>query len=231
CFLEFEGPDAFADALLPHLRNVQHHYATLFESAPAEEANKLGLNFPADADDHDTLDKLAGMGFKQPLEVSTLVRGWLAGSHRSLRGGAARQQLAELVPMLIPHFARSANPNGAVLALDRFLGALQAAGRLLSLLRQNPDLISLFAMVLGTAPRLADSLAQFPEVMDAVIDPSFFGALPEESELAAALERSLRQSESYEDLLDRIRIFAQEQMFLIGTRILSGTLSAEQAGE
>jgi glutamate-ammonia-ligase adenylyltransferase len=67
--------------------------------------------------------------------------------------------------------------------------------------------------------------------MDAVIDPSFFGALPEEGELAAALEPSLRQAGSYEDFLDRMRIFAQEQMFLIGTRILSGTLSAEQAGE
>src|SRR5262249_56771014 len=72
---------------------------------------------------------------------------------------------------------------------------------------------------------------QFPEVMDAVIDPSFFGALPEETEFAAAVERSLGQAGSYEDFLDRIRIFAQEQMFLIGTRILSGTVSAEQAGE
>ncbi len=86
-------------------------------------------------------------------------------------------------------------------------------------------------MVLGTAPRLADSLAQFPDVMDAVIDPSFFGALPEEDELRAVLDRSLVQSGGYEDFLDRIRIFAQEQMFLIGTRILSGTVSAEQAGE
>src|SRR5260370_8956191 len=67
--------------------------------------------------------------------------------------------------------------------------------------------------------------------MDGVIEGSFLGALPEQSEVAAALERSLRQAESYEDFLDRIRIFAQEQMFLIGTRILSGTLSAEQAGE
>ena len=67
--------------------------------------------------------------------------------------------------------------------------------------------------------------------MDAVIDPSFFGALPEEGELAAGLDRSLRQAAVYEDFLDRIRIFAQEQMFLIGTRILSGTVSAEQAGE
>jgi glutamate-ammonia-ligase adenylyltransferase len=67
--------------------------------------------------------------------------------------------------------------------------------------------------------------------MDAVIDPSFFGALPEESELATALETSIRQAGSYEEHLDRIRIFAQEQMFLIGIRILSGTASADQAGE
>jgi glutamate-ammonia-ligase adenylyltransferase len=67
--------------------------------------------------------------------------------------------------------------------------------------------------------------------MDAVIDPSFFGALPEESELASGLERSLRQAGSYEDFLDRVRNFAQEQMFLVGTRILAGTASAEQAGE
>ena len=230
-FLGYEGRDAFADALLPHLRKVQQHYATLFESAPAQEAAQRGLKFPTEADDRDTLEKLAGMGFKQPLEVSTLVRGWLAGNHRSLKGSAARQQLAELVPILIPHFARSSNPNGAVLAFDRFLGALQAAGRLLSLLRQNPDLISLFALVLGTAPRLADSLAQFPDIMDAVIDPSFFGALPEEAELALGLNRSLQQAGSDEDFLDRIRIFAQEHMFLVGTRILSGTVSAEQAGE
>jgi glutamate-ammonia-ligase adenylyltransferase len=230
-FLGFADRDAFAEVLLQHLRNVQRHYATLFESAPAAEAKQRGLSFPAAADDRDTLDKLNAMGFRAPLEVSALVRGWLAGSHRTLKGSFVRDQLAELVPILIPHFARSANPNAAVLAFDRFLTALHGPARLLSLLLQNTDLVSLIALVLGTAPRLADALAQFPEVMDAVIDPSFFGALPEDSELAAGLDRSLHQAGSYEDFLDRIRIFAQEHMFLIGTRILSGTVSAEQAGE
>jgi glutamate-ammonia-ligase adenylyltransferase len=230
-FLGFADRDAFAEILLDHLRNVQRHYGTLFESAPAEEAKQRGLDFPADTDDRETLEKLAAMGFKQPLEVSTLVRGWLAGGPKSLKSSVVREQLAELVPLLMPHFAHSANPNGAVLAFDRFLAALQGGGRLLSLLRQNPDLISLIALVLGTAPRLSDSLAHFPEVMDAVVDPSFFGALPEEEELAASLDRSLEQAGGYEEFLDRIRIFAQEHMFLIGTRILSGTVSAEQAGE
>ena len=230
-FAGFPDRDAFARALLVHLRNVQRHYATLFENAPVIEAGQRTLLFPSEADDRETLDRLSEMGFRRPLETSALVRRWATGSYGTLKGAFARSQLAEIVPMLLQHFARSANPDAAVAAFDRFLAGLHGGGRLFSLLRQNPDRIALIALVLGTAPRLADGLAQFPEVMDAVIDPSFFGALPEETELAAALERSLRQAGSYEDFLDRIRIFAQEQMFLIGTRIVSGTVSAEQAGE
>ena len=226
----FADRDAFAQALLVHLRNVQRHYATLFENAPVSETGQRSLLFPSEADDRETLDRLAQMGFR-PLEVSALVRRWNAGAYGALKSEFARGQLAEIVPLLLEHFARSADPDAAVIAFDRFLAGLHGGGRLFSLLRQNPDLIALIGLVLGTAPRLADGLAQSPDVMDAVIDPSFFGALPEEGELAAALERSLRQARSYEDFLDRIRIFAQEQMFLIGTRILSGTLSAEQAGE
>src|SRR5205807_10474070 len=127
----------------------QRHYAALFEGAPAAEAKQRGLAFPPEADDRDTLDKLAAMGFRQPLEASARIRGWLRGDLRSLKSSVAREQLAELVPLLIPHFARAANPNGAVVAFDRFLGALHAPGRLFSLLRQNPDLVSLLALVLG----------------------------------------------------------------------------------
>jgi len=231
CFCGFAGRDAFAEALLVHLRNVQRHYATLFEGAPAPADGRPTLAFPLEADDRETLDRLTEAGFRHPLEVSALVRHWAAGSYGALRSPFARGELAEIVPVLLHHFARSANPDGAVIAFDRVLAGLHGGGRLFALLRQNTDLIALIALVLGTAPRLADSLAQFPEVMDAVIDPSFFGALPEDTELAAGLDRSLGQASAYEDFLDRIRIFAQEQMFLIGTRILSGTVSAEQAGE
>ena len=99
------------------------------------------------------------------------------------------------------------------------------------MLRQNPSLVALIALVLGTAPRLADILGQQPQAMDALIDPAFFGTLPDQAKLSAELDRTLDQSVSYEDFLDRVRLFRQEQLFLIGTRILSGTLSARQAGE
>jgi glutamate-ammonia-ligase adenylyltransferase len=85
--------------------------------------------------------------------------------------------------------------------------------------------------MLGTAPRLADTLAQHPEVLDPLIDPAFFGALPGPDKLAATLAGSLTEAGTYEDFLDRVRRFGQEQIFLVGARILSGTVSAQQAGE
>jgi [glutamine synthetase] adenylyltransferase / [glutamine synthetase]-adenylyl-L-tyrosine phosphorylase len=230
-FAGFPDRDAFADSLLVHLRNVQRHYAALFENVPAVESDRRTLFSASAADRPERPDQLATMGFGKPNEVSELVRRWHAGAYGSLKSPFARSQLAEIVPTLLHQFARSANPDAAVIAFDRFLSGLHSSGRLFSLLRKNTDLIALIALILGTAPRLADSLAQFPEVMDAIVEPSFFGALPEESELALSLDRSLRQAAAHEDFLDRIRAFAREQMFLIGTRILSGTVSAEQAGE
>ena len=105
-----------------------------------------------------------------------------------------------------------------------------APARLLSLLRQNPELIALIVLVLGIAPRLADTLARHPQVMDALVDPSFFGALPDEAELGRRLDAALAQSRYDEDLLERIRMFGLEYMFLIGVRILAGTVTARAGG-
>ena len=99
--------------LVGHLDKVQRYYAQLFEAEPG--ADRPPLNFPADADDHKTLDRLAELGFSAPLETSAIVRHWLAGDYRSLKGEAARQNLEELLPLLLEQLARSDNPGAALL--------------------------------------------------------------------------------------------------------------------
>jgi glutamate-ammonia-ligase adenylyltransferase len=230
-FLGFAGRAGFAKQLLRHLRAVERHYVRLFESASDLLARQQNLSFAAGAEEHETLDRLAGMGFKRPQDVTAAVRRWQDATYRALRGEQARSSLAMLIPAIIDQVARAENPDVALAAFDRFLAALRAGGRLLSLLRQNPELIRFVALILGVAPRLADILAQNPQVIDPLIDPSFFGALPEAGRLEAELTQSLGETARYEEMLDAVRVFGQEHMFLIGTRILSGSLSAEQAGE
>jgi glutamate-ammonia-ligase adenylyltransferase len=228
-FLGFANRDAFARVLLDHLQKVQDHYARLFENAPS--VSQPALAFPLDSDDRKTLDRLAELGFRSPLEASHIIRHWLTGGHGSLRGEYARNHLIALLPALLDQIGGSDNPHATLVLFDRFLANLHAPARLLSLLRQNPNLIALIVLVLGTAPRLADTLARNPQAMDALVDPRFFGALPDDAQLGKRLDVTLAQARYDEDLLERVRLFGLEYMFLIGVRILSGTLTARAAGE
>jgi len=228
-FLGFASRNQFAAVLRRHLETVQRHYAALFEIAPARD--HPALEFPAAGDDKATLDRMVEMGFRKPLETSARIRQWFAGEYRSLKSEAARQQLRDLLPALLEQFARMENPDAALAPFDHFLANLHNAPRLLSMLRQNQSLIALIAMVIGAAPRLADILARYPQVMDALVEPQFFGVLPDEAELSRRLQQALTQARYDEDLLERIRMFGLEHMFLIGVRILTGTVTAAQAGE
>ncbi len=227
-FLGFAGRDDFAAALLAHLRAVERHYIRLFERQPAFPAQQ-DLSFAISG--RESLDRLAELGYRQPHRVVEAVQRWQAAGYRALRSERARQIMAELTPLIVGQFARAEQPDSAFAAFDGFLTGLRAGSRFLSLLRENPEIIRFIALILGVAPRLADQLAHDPHLIDLLLDPSFFGALPDQRRLADELETAVRDTGGYEEFLDTIRMFCQQHMFLIGARILSGSVSAEQAGE
>ncbi|MGA2054064.1 MAG: bifunctional [glutamine synthetase] adenylyltransferase/[glutamine synthetase]-adenylyl-L-tyrosine phosphorylase [Bradyrhizobium sp.] len=229
-FFGYESRAAFASDLLGHLTIVQGHYARLFEGDPAGTARLPEVDYTAGPDDPRLIDHLTSLGFKKPIVVAAAVRQWLDGDYRVFRVETTRNSFVEFLPSLINGLANAEDPDNAIVVFDRFLGALQRGGRLFVLLGQNRDLVALVALILGAAPRLGDMMARQPQIMDGLIDPRFFGAMPDRSELSARLAATLDDAGSYEEFLDRIRLFGQESLFLIGARILSGTVSAQQAG-
>lgn len=229
-FFGYDSRATFARDLLGHLNIVQGHYSKLFEGDPAGTVKLPAADYSAGPDDPRLLAHLTALGFKKPAGVAGTVRQWLVGDYRVLRLEATRSAFVEFVPALIAGLADAEEPDDAVVAFDRFLAALQRGGRLISLLSQNRDLVALVALILGAAPRLGDMLARQPQLMDGLIDPRFFGAMPDQRELSARLATTLSDANSYEEFLDRLRLFGQESLFLIGARILSGTVSAAQAG-
>jgi glutamate-ammonia-ligase adenylyltransferase len=230
-FLGFRSRDEFADVLVAHLRKVERHYVRLFERTPALLAQEHRLSFEEAERGGELLERLTQMGFDRAPEITQTVRNWRSGAYRAVRGEQARENLVDLTPVILDQLSRAENPDASFAAFDRFLAGLRAGGRLFSLLRQNPELIRFIALVIGAAPRLADILARHPQFIDPLVDPGFFGALPDEARLRANLEHSLADTRGFEAMLDAIRLFGQEHMFLIGARIISGSLSAEQAGE
>ena len=230
-FFGYDGRDAFAAAIVHHLRNVQRHYATLFENAPPVAQVAGAFRFPDDRDDKETLDTLKRLGFADPPASSAIVRDWHAGRRRALREASARTLLAELAPSLLDALAKTGNADVALVTFDRFLTALGGGLRLFSLLRRNPDLVQLLASVMGTAPRVAEILARRPQMLDGLLDPTFFGPLPDRATQEARFAATLADAANDEDFLDRIRLLGLEQKVVIAMRLLSGTVTAAQAGE
>jgi glutamate-ammonia-ligase adenylyltransferase len=228
-FFGYDSRAAFARDLLGHLNLVQGHYAKLFEGDPAGTAKLPAVDYAAGPDDPRLIEHLASLGFKKPIMVAETVRQWLGGDYRVFRTESTRSAFVEFLPSLIAGLANAEEPDHAVVVFDHFLQALQRGGRLFLLLSQNRDLVALVALILGAAPRLGDMLARQPQIMDGLIDPRFFGAMPDRRELSARLAATLEDAHSYEEFLDRLRLFGRESLFLIGTRILSGTVSAQQA--
>jgi glutamate-ammonia-ligase adenylyltransferase len=228
-FFGYESRAAFASDLLGHLNAVQGHYSKLFEGDPTGTEKLPAVDYAAGPDDPRVVEHLDSLGFKKPVTAAQTVQHWLAGDYRVFRMESTRNAFVEFLPALIAGLANAEEPDNAVAAFDHFLQALQRGGRLILLLSQNPDLVALVALILGAAPRLGDMLARRPQIMDGLIDPRFFGAMPDKQELSARLAATLVDANSYEEFLDRLRLFGKESLFLIGTRILSGTVSAQHA--
>ncbi|AHB49022.1 glutamine-synthetase adenylyltransferase [Hyphomicrobium nitrativorans NL23] len=229
-FAGYESTAAFSEALRAVLMPVQGHYARLFESAPELTAAGANLVFAGETDDPDTVAALARMGYARPSDVLAVVRGWHHGRYGAVRTARARELLTEVQPLLVQAFAETADPDRAITTFDRFLAALPAGVQLFSLLKANPPLMRLLADMMGTAPRLARILSRRRRLLDAVIDPRTFRALPTATELDEAIAAELKDAIDPQDVLDRARVIGSEQAFLIGVKVLSGAINAGEAG-
>lgn len=221
----------FRSELVATMRLVETHYAALFEAAPDLSGESGNLVFTGEDDDPATLETLSRLGFRQPSQVISTIRGWHYGRIPAVRTAQARELLTELTPSLIGAFASADNPDHAFFEFDRFLSGLPAGIQLFSILKSNPNLTGLLTEILGSAPRLAAIITRRPHVFDGLIDPSFGAGLPTREVLRERLSAALERAPGYEAQLDQARLFAAEQKFLIGIRLINRAINARQAGQ
>ncbi|MGN7291800.1 bifunctional [glutamine synthetase] adenylyltransferase/[glutamine synthetase]-adenylyl-L-tyrosine phosphorylase [Rhizobium sp. SAFR-030] len=226
----FDDTAGFAARLETVLRTVEQRYAELFEQEAKLSHGDGNLVFTGQNDDPETLKTLEALGFERPADMSRVIRTWHNGRYRATQSVEARERLTAVMPDLLTAFGRSKRADEALLRFDGFLKALPAGIQLFSLLGNNPGLLSLLVTIMSAAPRLADIIAARPHVFDGMLDPGLMAELPTKAYLGERLSGFLGGARHYEETLDRLRIFAAEQRFLIGIRLLTGAIDGGQAG-
>lgn len=229
-FAGFADGASLAVTLEQTLRRVQHHYGALFEQASDLGASEGSLVFTGADDDPATLETLASMGFTQGPEIAATIRAWHFGRYAAMRTARAREVLTEIMPKLLKSLSSTGHADQAFLAFDKFLKNLPAGVQLFSMIKANPRLVDLLALVMGTAPRLAEKLSHRPRILEAVVAPDFFGALPDALRIKADLDLVLPDGTARDEAMDRLRVWAREMNFRFGLRLLSETMSADDAG-
>ena len=221
---------SFSEHLVDVLQTVERRYAQLFEHETRLSGEAGNLVFTGQADDPETLRTLERLGFERPADISRIIRTWHYGRYRATQSVEARERLTELMPQLLRAFGESTRADEALLRFDQFLAGLPAGIQLFSLLGNNPVLLDLLVTIMSAAPRLADIIAARPHVFDGMLDPGIMAELPTRPYLSSRLSSFLQPARHYEDILDRLRIFAAEQRFLIGIRLLTGAINGAMAG-
>ena len=147
---------------------------------------------PSDEGDPAALAALEKLGFRNPQQAIAAVRAWQSGRYPATRSERARERLG-IPPLAARHFGRTAEPDLALATFDKVMAEMPAGVQLFSLLAANPSLLRLVADIMGTAPRLAAILGRRPRLLDAVLDPGFFGAVPTPAKLKELVVRALEK--------------------------------------
>jgi glutamate-ammonia-ligase adenylyltransferase len=228
-FLGYADVESFGNTILATFQRVEKHYAELFEEAPTL-SGPGNLVFTGTEDDPGTLETLAKLGYRDPPRIAATVRGWHHGRYRAMRSIRARELLTELMPVLLRALGSAPQPDEAFTRFDQFLARLPAGVQLFSLFHSNPGLLEFVAEVMGSAPRLAETLSAQPQLLDSVLTGGFFDLLPDVAAMAQDLTGALSQANDFQDVLDICRRWKNERQFQVGVHLLRGRANAEQAG-
>ena len=175
-------------------------------------------------------EELERLGFPDVEAAGRRIAEWRSGRPRSLRSGAATRAFEAMLPALIKAVARSADPMRALNRLSDLVERVPSGVNLYRLLEARPALTTLLARILAHAPALSDQLARRPELLDGLLDSSYFDPPPPAAEFAASLETEM-DGLPYDIALDRARRLVNERRFALGVQLIDMRTDPLAVGE
>ena len=172
---------------------VHDLYRTRFDVPESEQdLTAVILDGPEGKENPDAVEKLEAAGFARAQTAIEVFRGWAEGRHTATASERARAIVREILHEIIEALGRTPDPDRALARMDKFLETLPEDVSLLSMLRANTWLLNLVTAVMGSAPRMADTLGGNPRLLKAVLEPSFFLPIPGRQLLSEELGERLR---------------------------------------
>jgi len=229
----FATSEQFMIELQQHRDKVAAVFRGLFytseEELPSQISPEVAMLFDANADPDYCLDILESKGFRPPesaYESLTILR---QGGTKGYLTERARRQLDRIAPILFQEVLHSPDPQMALGNMEKFLEACRRArGTYYALLAENTEIIKVLVSLFATSQFLSRNFIQHPEVLDSLVSRSSARNIKEAEDLAAQLADHLSMATHYEDKLNTLRRFRNEEFLRIAINDIYGHIPQGQ---
>lgn len=138
---------------------------------------------------------LAGAGFTDATAADSALRDFAQSSGvRSLSDGA-RARLDRVLPALLEGASKSSQADAALKRLLVLLHAILRRASYLALLDEQPSALARLVDVVGRSALLAERLAQYPLLLDELLDTRVGGPLPDRERMRDECELALQEDD------------------------------------
>ncbi len=227
--------ESFQQTLARHRAGVQAIYRDLFftseEKIKEEVRPEIGFLFDPNAEPDLVKDLLEEKGFKNIEGAYESLLVLRDGGPRSFLTERARRMLERIAPLLLQEVVDSPEPEMALLNLERFLSALRARYTFFALLAENREIIKLLVNLFGTSQFMSRIFIQHPEILDSLVSRHYAVIIKRKDDLRKDLEDHLGRAGNYEEQLEALRRFRNEEFLRIALHDLSGKLSQAEGTE
>ncbi len=224
----FADAASFGAELERHRQGVSEIFKDLFHAADEEEVEarpEVNFIFDPESDIDLVKDLLEAKGFKNPdAAYDNLI--WLRDGdpHKRLTA-RGRRCLEKLAPLLLMEILDSDNPDQALNNLEKFIKGIRARTSYFSLLMENPGIVKLLIALFSSSQLLSRIFIQRPELLDTLVARSYAVENKSREQLADSLSEQMAQAEDYEQQLDCLRRFRNEEFLRIALSDLYGQMT------
>lgn len=180
-------------------------------------------------DERTTLSLLAEQGFEDPPASYPILKNLVIPADKGPLGDKGRQLLERLAPLFVEELLKVPEPGSALVSLAGFVESLHSGSAYFSTFLENPATIRFLVKIMGESRFFTDLLTRHPQAIDSLIARCLVSPPKERESLEADLKERLANCESFEDELDVLRRFKNEEILEIGVHHLMGDIESTAA--
>ncbi|MDH3999596.1 MAG: bifunctional [glutamate--ammonia ligase]-adenylyl-L-tyrosine phosphorylase/[glutamate--ammonia-ligase] adenylyltransferase, partial [Desulfuromonadales bacterium] len=223
----FIDEQKFRDELQRHRDLVSAIFRDLFytseEELPSQVNARVTFLFDPTADPDLCLDILEEKGFRDPESAYESLKVLRQGGTHGYLTESARRQLDRIAPLLFQEVLSSPDPPMALANLEKFLEACRRArGTYYALLAENSEIIKVLVSLFATSQFLSRTFIQHPEVLDSLVSRAYARNVKDDEEIKQELAIQIELAPHYEDKLNRLRRFRNEEFLRVALNDIYG---------